>query len=113
MVPLPPSPPERSGQGGKIVIRGQYIGRRKVPAGQGGGAGVLVPSLDPGVAGGPLLALAGGGRIGGQDGAAGGGAQLPGGLARGFGENLLLDAGGMFAAKAGDLVGDDRRPVAV
>jgi hypothetical protein len=95
------------------VVRGQHIGRGQVPAGQGGGAGVLVPPLDPRVAGGALLALAGSGWIGGQDGAAGGGAQLPRGLVRRVIENLLLDDGGMLVAETGELLGDDRRPVAV
>src|SRR5437899_9971979 len=47
-----------------------------------------------------LLALAGSGRIGGQDGTAGGDAQLPGGQARSVIENLLLDGGCMLVAEA-------------
>jgi hypothetical protein len=74
---------------------------------------VLVPPLDPGVALGALLALADGGRVGGQDGTAGGGAQLPGGLAGGVRENLLFNGGRMVVAEASDLVGDDSGPVAV
>jgi hypothetical protein len=96
--------------GHSMASAGQSGARlRGAPSGGGGpgGAGVLVPPLDPGVTLGPLLALAGRGRVGGQDGAAGGGAQLPGGLGRGVIENLLLDGRRMVTAEAGDLVGDD------
>ena len=70
---------------------------------------MLVPPLYPGVALGLLLALAGRGRICGQDGAAGGRAQLPGGLRRGVIENMPLNGGGKLGTEAGDLVGDNRR----
>jgi len=61
---------------------------------------VLVPPLDPGVALGALLALAGGGRVGGQDSAAGSGAKLPGGLARSVIHNLPFDGGSVFVVEA-------------
>jgi len=100
---------QRTGQGGKLLVGGQHLGGGQVPAGQGGGAGVLIPLLDPGVAAGTVLALAGGR----QDGVAGGGTQLPRGLAGGVTENPLFYDGSVVVAEAGGLVGDDRSLVAV
>jgi hypothetical protein len=104
---------QRTGQGGKLLVGGQYLGGGQVPAGQGGGAGVLIPLLDPGVAAGALLALAGGRRVGGQDCMAGGGTQLPRGLAGSVTENPLFNDGSMVVAEADGLVGDDTGLVAV
>jgi hypothetical protein len=106
-------PFQRAGQGRKTVIGGQHVGGGQVPAGQRGGAGVLLPPLHPGVALGALLALAGGRRVGGQRGPAGGGAQLPARLARGRPEHVAFDGGGVPIAEPTDLVGDDRGLAAV
>jgi hypothetical protein len=91
------------------VIGSQDRGRGQVAAGEGRSAGVFVPAFDPGLPQGLLLASAGGGGIGGDHRAAGGAAQLPGGLARRSTDHGLLGRGGVLVGEPGDLVGDHDR----
>jgi len=71
---------------------------------------MLVPAFDPCILLGALLAPARGAGIGGQHRAAGGGAQLPGGLARRRTGDGMLNRNRVIIAEPRDLVGHHHGP---
>src|SRR5262249_17182394 len=98
------------GQGGEVLIGGQDRRGGKVASRQGGGPGMLVPALDPGSLLGALLAPPGSAGSGGQHRAAGGGTQLPGGLAWRRTGDVMLNGSRVLVIEPRDLVGDHHGP---
>jgi hypothetical protein len=94
-------------QRGQVLVGGQHRQRRQIPPGDGGGASVLGPPFYPGLPQGLLLALAGGGRVGGDHGAAGGLAQGSGVLCGRGSDDHRLHRSGVLVGQAGQFGDDD------
>jgi hypothetical protein len=98
------------GQGGEVGVGGQHVGGWKIAAGQSGRAGWFGPALDPCLALGLFLTVAGSGGIGGQHRPVSGAAQLPGGLTWGGAEHRPLNGGGVLVGEPGEFLSDHYGP---